>query len=299
MQDLAFRSITSVAALPTAGSTYDGVILRIGSKVWFCDGANWFELTGREVLTSDRTYYVRADGNDSNNGLANTAGGAFLTIQKAIDVVAALDMSIYNVTIQIATGTYTGSTLLKPFLGAGYIRIVGNTVTPANVLISTASDCFKSAGTWNGLYKLEGMKLTSSGSDAIEVGHSGANVQFGSIDFGACLSGVHMHCYLGTLTCISNYTISGGAVNHILCYNTGVCDTAGFTITLTGTPAFSIFVRSRAVGAVAVHSSTYSGAATGQRYECTLNGIINANGAGATYLPGNSGGAVSSGGQYL
>jgi hypothetical protein len=252
----------------------------------------------REKLTADRTYYVRADGNDTNTGLVNSAGGAFLTIQKAIDVACGLDISIYNVTIQVGAGTYTGSNALKPFVGAGYIRIVGNTSTPSNVLISTSQDCFYSAGTWDGLYKLEGMKPASANSDAIQVGHSGANVQFGSIEFGACPNGVHMHCFLGTLTAISSYSITGGAVNHILCYNGGVVDTAGYTITLTGTPAFGIFCRSRSVGAVAVHSSTYSGSATGTRYECTLNGIINANGAGANYLPGNAAGSVSTGGQY-
>src|SRR4029079_13907135 len=59
---------------------------------------------GREALTAHRTYYVRANGSDSNNALANTSGGAFLTIQKAIDVVAALDLSIYDVAIRVADG---------------------------------------------------------------------------------------------------------------------------------------------------------------------------------------------------
>ena len=63
----------------------------------------------REQLTANRTYYVRTDGSDGNNGLANSSGGAFLTIQKAIDTVAALDLSIYNVTVQVADGTYTGA----------------------------------------------------------------------------------------------------------------------------------------------------------------------------------------------
>ena len=87
----------------------------------------------RELLTANRTYYVRTDGSDSNNGLANTSGGAFLTIQKAIDTAAALDLSIYNVTIQIADGTYTitSAILGKSAVSAGEIWLVGNETTPA------------------------------------------------------------------------------------------------------------------------------------------------------------------------
>ena len=82
----------------------------------------------REVLTANRTYYVRTDGSDSNNGLADTSGGAFLTIQKAIDVVKILDLAGQSVTIK-CTGNFTSQgqiDVLMP-IGAGDVILQGDT----------------------------------------------------------------------------------------------------------------------------------------------------------------------------
>ena len=73
----------------------------------------------------------------------------------------------------------------------------------------------------------------------------------------------------------------------------------GVTVTITGTPGFSgAFAEADDLGFVNYNGPIFSGAATGKRYGATLNGVIDTNGAGATYFPGNVGGTTATGGQY-
>ena len=100
----------------------------------------YVDRTTREVLSANRTYYVRTDGSDSNNGLANTSGGAFLTIQKAINTASGLDLSIYDVSILVPAGTWTENLVLKSLVGAGRVTLTGDITTPSNVVLNPADD---------------------------------------------------------------------------------------------------------------------------------------------------------------
>lgn len=253
----------------------------------------------RERLTADRTYYVRTDGSDSNTGLADTSGGAFLTIQKAIDAAAAIDLGPYSVTIQLGDATYTSANILKRCVGGGSVTIKGNSGTPANVLISvTGADCFlgENVGT---KYIIKDMKVASTSGSGFSIIGGSTYVEYSNIDFGSCTN--HIYARNGAYAkALGNCSISGGATYHIRAQTLGSISLGtSLTFTLTGTPAFSSgFCYSSQLAVVQLYLTTFSGTATGTRYVCELNGVINTYGSGATFLPGNAAGTTATGGQY-
>ena len=254
-------------------------------------GTSW----SREKLAANRTYHVNAaTGSDSNTGL--TGGTAFASIQKAVDVVAGIDMAGFSVTINVAAGSYAGFNC-RPIVG-GNVSIIGDEVTPANVVVAGTADhaveCENSPG---GVWLIVGLKLTATSIfNGIMVG-AGSSLQFRNIDFGTAI--FHMQARNGGLCeAVGNYTISAGANRHMSGNTFGTMRVQGRTVTLTGTPAFAQYFAEAVSGLVVANGNTYSGSATGPRYSVTLNGVINTASGGASYFPGNSAGAAATGGQY-
>lgn len=294
-------SINKVAfTAPATGATAtlaDGTTLTQTASTTLSGG------TLREVLTANRTYYVRTDGSDSNTGLSNTAGGAFLTIQKAIDVATALDLKIYNVTISVADGTYalSGTSILpKPYIGAGPIYITGNTATPANCIITATSVACFSFDSVPMKYVIKGFSLQVSGSFGYGIFANNQSV----VDFGNMVtSGVGMYRHYdiegGSFGALAgNVTISAGGDVAFRCLGPSKMTLGGNTVTVTGTPAFSTGFAQAAYTGQIMSTTTFSGSATGPRYSVTMNGVIDTFGGGASYFPGNSAGSTATGGQY-
>lgn len=291
--DLLYRSAAGWTRLPNGTA---GQYLRQNTAL---TTPEWVTVSAREVLTADRTYYVRTDGSNSNDGLTNTAGGAFLTIQKAIDVVASIDLSIYDVTIQVGNGTYTaGVSVNTAWVGKGAVTLVGNTTTPSSVVISTTSSNAITVGT-GGALRVGGLKLQTTTSGCGIFVHTGSAVTvMGRMEYGACAQAQIQLSSSRFTNNGNNYTISGGAPSHILLDAFSYCQNVSSTITLTGTPAFASFINCSA-SFIQCNADTFSGAATGARYSSTANGIIQTFGSGASYLPGNAVGGIATQGQYL
>lgn len=255
---------------------------------------------GRELLTAPRTYYVSAaTGSDANTGLSGAA--AFATIQKAIDTAAGLDLGIHDVTIQIAAGTYPATNTLKPLVGAGRCYIVGDEVTPANVLLDTTGDCFTADSIFS-IYHLRGMKLQSATWAAVNATGPG-KIFLRNIEFGACLH-AHWSSQLGAvMEADGDYSISGGARSHWVA-SAATLQVVSRTIALTGSPIFGSagsqgFAAALRGGAIVAALNTFTGAATGRRYYAATNGAVDTQGAGATGFPGSVAGSTVSGGEYI
>lgn len=259
----------------------------------------------RERLTADRTYYVRTDGSDSNNGLANTTSGAFLTIQKAVDTVAdTVDLGAYNVVIQVADGTYTGAVSLRKVVGRGTVTIRGNTSNNASVIISTTSaTCITNISGQVGTWYVEWLKMTAATSGNCVYAGAASTIILNNVNFGSVTSSSqHMMAEQGgKIQIMSAYTISGGAYSHFTASGAGSewRHTGSYTVTISGSPTFTTFANATSNAGVIASSVTYSGAVTaGARYSAVLNAIINTFGGGASYFPGSTAGSTATGGQY-
>lgn len=239
----------------------------------------------REKLLAARTYFVRTNGSDSNNGLANTAGGAFLTLQKAASVIAdTLDLNGYNVTVQVADGTYTtGVAVAQPWVGEGIVYFTGNVGAPGNCLVNATGDAFLADK--GATFDVRGFKVTAGSRGIAAVTNSFISV--GPMDFGAC-AGAHIEVGgAGQILLGSNYTISGGGDSHLHAGSEGQIFTGVITVTLTGTPAFVSYFAGAAQGSIVVKNVTYSGAATGARYLAHKGGVIETHPAFNPALPGS------------
>jgi len=254
----------------------------------------------REKLTGNRTYYVSTTGSDTlNNGLSS--GSPFATIQKAWDVICGtLDLYGFTATISVADGTYSSGISTSKSPVGGTVFIVGNLTTWSNVLLSTTSaSCFTFGGKGI-LVNIRGMKLatTTSGS-ALLASAPGSQIQFSSIEFGACADYHLFATNGGVINAANAYTISGSAAGHIRSDSPGsLVSMVNFTVTITGTPAFSVFAYCFFLAGISIWTTVFSGSATGSRYNISGNSVVYVFGASTSYLPGNAAGVTSTGGQY-
>jgi hypothetical protein len=173
----------------------------------------------REKLTGPRTYYVRKDGNDANDGLTNSAGGAFLTLTKAWQTICEnLDQNGHRVTIQMMAGSYAQAVDMYGDQGgmipSGRVSIRGQ---GANTNVATYFR-FETLNHPLGFYNM-GFIGTSNvvaggivlfGDGAIYVGSDDSQANVGNVVFTGPMQAA-VAAYDGSITLSSNILIEPGA----------------------------------------------------------------------------------------
>jgi hypothetical protein len=137
-------------------------------------GHSWGTIASarRERLAAPRTYFVRADGDDANDWLANTSGSA-------------LDLGGHDVTVQLANGTWTGTVRFRSLIGDGTLILPGDETTPSNVYLNVAGAHALAAQAVSGRFYVRGLKIeTSSAGYALAAASSGVHLTFRNVEFG-------------------------------------------------------------------------------------------------------------------
>lgn len=239
-------------------------------------------------------------GSDSHDGKANTAAGAFLTLQKAMDVISdTLDLGSFNAAVVIADGMYLGGVALRAYVGRGAVTFLGNAAYPGNSALNTAGNCFNGyfcGGRWT----IKDMELRAAGNGMNLDGPG--NIQFSNLRFGPC-SNAHVRGTQGAqLDAIGDYSVVGGGGFHLLTGWLATITVNSRAVTFYGA-AFSVSTAyADSLSLIQLISTTFPGAATvtGKRYTIGVNAAINIAGspAGEAYIPGSIAGSKGPGGQY-
>lgn len=268
---------------------------------------NWlaFFPYAQETLKANRTYYVATTGNDANDG--RTVGTPWATLQHAWDFVqGSINLNGFTVTVQLANGSYSAGLIAAGALtggrGPASFVILGNTTTPANVSISTSTNCIWASD--GATVAVRGCRLASSSVvGACLLAIRSGTIQYDTVEFSTT---TNAHIYAtdyGIAWANGNYSIVGNAGRHLYANVNGLIDTINSspsTVTLVGTPAFTYFANSRISSTINIRTSvvSFSGSATGQRYLAELLGNIYTEGGGANFYPGNSAGNTLTSGIY-
>lgn len=271
------------------------------------------------------------NGSDTaNDGLAGGSGGsfngtvytgtsgAFKTFQGAFNNLGLyFDCGINNVIFQFADGTYsisTGVILYRLAAESPLIVLRGNVSNPGNVIFQATTNNISILTITD-----HTQVITNNGGGGFTfnsaVGITGCNAVFFSnntifdlsnVVFGSMPGGFHMLFSTGArVGCSGNYSVTGGAISHIFIEDGASFIGGGYTVTVVGTPTFTVFAETGPGGIFDTQGTpiTYSGAATGQKFTWGPDSVVSTSTtifpgsiAGVDQRPGAVTGAIKSNG---
>jgi hypothetical protein len=308
--------VGDVSLLQPHGPHQNGGEISGGSITGIAWNGSAYQIFSAMATSAEQTYYVRTDGSDANNGSANSPGEAFATINGALNYLNST-RSIRpgsEITIVLGTpGTYAApSGNIPTWLGS--IVITGNIANQSAYIISGNGTGVAGGviGCGGGMQVyLQGLTIANTGTIAngLLVMQSGS-VSLQNVTFTAAAGNAYAHiaalnggavwvgsgCIFGSGA--GEALLASGNGNIFVTANIEILDnlawsTACVVASYGGVVIFNSGVSIKDAGGVAPTGNT------GYRYQALGNGVICTNGGGASFIPGNTAGSLTSGGQYL
>ena len=241
---------------------------------------------GKDQDDEPVTLYVRADGSDSNSGLIDSAGGAFLTLDYAVREA----LSFYDdATVLVGAGSFNA------FSGgnmAGSVTIAG-----AGVGATTIQGVMASASQ---RIVVGGVRVVTAGIGLWAEGQ-GALLSAYDIELGAC-DYAHSLANNGGIINLGDYVVSGGGGAHIRAESFGRVVCGGIATLAANIALADAWAVCDGLGYINFDGGSIDldgHTVTGKRYDIQACSVCNTHGGGASFLPGSIAGTTASGGQYL
>jgi hypothetical protein len=253
---------------------------------------------GRDLMTANRTYYIRSGGNDSNDG--KSAGTAWLTVNHAaVFLSGTVDGGGFKITLDIGAGSFAGSQF-RPIPNLRNLTITG---------AGSASTTINDDGHGNGALDIfvpgtHISHLTATSNQSIpilfEIGADGSSLDGDIImKVGASAQAGALYIYAKGVLLQGALTVTMGGFSPTSEIGVdaigSVDDYANWTV--NGTPDNAIFISAFNKGLWVVHNGSYGGGSitavtnpVGSRAFCLTGGVIESIGGasalGQNYFPG-------------
>lgn len=274
---------------------------------WTIAGLTYSEVP--QLYSQDFTLYVRTDGNDNNDGSANTAAAAF----KTIDAALAYGLNRFfivagkSLIIQLGIpGTYAPPNTYT--VSSSPIIIRGDPANIAGYILSGAGPAGGGSAVispYNSTLTLSGVNVHNTGSINVTfTAGNGYKLSLNNVIASGTgtPSAVFRPVEGGRISIGSNVTISQSATQ--LFSISGGAITLNANLTISGTPTYTTTIDARYMGTFersAVTMPVIVGLANGQRFYVGTNSVINTYGGGNVFFPGTTAGTTdtATGGVYV
>lgn len=269
------------------------------NSVWQTQGCG-----ERWRIPGNLSFFVDAtNGNNANDCLAPTTGACATIMGAYAKVFNDVDQNGFTASINVADGTYNEQVQIfgNP-VGHHLTVIIGDTTTPANVIINAPANDVAVYVKDYGALAISGVTVTGgTGTIGFEAEQFGimdlSSDGCGSLASGRCMSVDNT----GVININGDVAITADTNFPLIMQNGGLINFAG-TITLPAARAFNTTCWADVASRLNDSGGHFTGAGvsgtTGTRYNVTTNSVFNSNGGGANFCPGNVAGSTASGGIY-